>query len=494
MGFRTLAALFCVGAATLLTAPLAHAQDGVWMRAESENFIVYSRGRERPLREAVQQLEHFNDLLHEITRAPRPETPVKLPVYLLRDEEAFRTVWPDVPENTRGYYAYHPESVAAYAIYDDAGWEGGAQQILFHEYTHHFMMQYFRAAYPAWYVEGFAEYLSTAEFERDRTLVGRPSSSRATQLVGRNRRELLPMQAMLGAIPADTEARGMFYAQSWLMVHYTFSAPERTRAFNAYMRNLGGGVDPAQAFESAFGASLDAFRNVLTEYMRGSIPYTVYPNRELAESTVAVTRMPRSADALLLLNARMVRVRGENAALADQIVQEAARFSGDGYAAHSAAYAELSRNPARARELVAPLIEANPEDFEAQYIMGRSYFAEAETAQDGGEAALVQARRHFVRAFRANANHVPTLYYYVRAHNAYPMSDEVLDVLIQAHLLAPQVDEIRFNLAIQLLNARRFQDAANLLGPIAYNPHGGDTAARARRYLESAQRGQMPAP
>jgi hypothetical protein len=82
----------------------------------------------------------------------------------------------------------------------------------------------------------------------------------------------------------------------------------------------------------------------------------------------------------------------------------------------------------------------------------------------------------------------------VRAHNTYPISEEVLDVLIQAHLLAPQVDEIRFNLAIHLLNARRYRDAATLLGPIAFNPHGGDTAVRARRYLESAQRGEMPAP
>ena len=56
----------------------------------------------------------------------------------------------------------------------------------------------------------------------------------------------------------------------------------------------------------------------------------------------------------------------------------------------------------------------------------------------------------------------------------------------------PQVDEIRFNLAIHLLNGRRFSDAAQILGPIAYSPHGGDTAARARRYLEAAQRGEMP--
>lgn len=484
-------ALLCVVAA-LWAAPSAHAQEGAWLRAESENFIVYSRGRERPLREAVQRLEHFNDLLHEITGAARPETPVKLTIHLLRNHYDLLTVWPTAGQSILGFYTYQPESVSAFAIYNDSGWEGVAQQTLFHEYTHHFMMQYFRTAYPSWYVEGFAEYLSTVEFTRGRTMVGKPSFMREASLVGLARMPLLPMQTMLGAMPEGQEERAQFYAQSWLMTHYMFSTPERQRAFNAYMRAIGSGGESVQSFETAFGVSLDEFRRQLGQYMRGTIQYTVYPNRELAEDTITVTRMPRSADDLLLLNARMLRWRGENAELSSQIAEIAAQFPGDAFAARSAAYAELIRNPTRARELVSPLIEADPQDFEAQYLMGRSFFEEAESADGDRDAAMAQARRHFVRAFRANPNHVPTLYYYVRSQSTYPMPDEVLDVLIQAHLLAPQVDEIRFNLAIQLLNSRRFPEAATLLRPIAYNPHGGETAARARRYLEAAQRDEMP--
>lgn len=492
MGVRGVVSLLCVAAAILLTVPQAHAQDGVWMRAESENFIVYSRGRERPLRDAVRSLEHFNDVLHERTGAPRPETPVKLTLYLLRDREALQIVWPGAAHDIAGFYTYQPEQVAAFAISDDRGWQGGAQQVLFHEYAHHFMMQYFHAPYPAWYVEGFAEYMATVDFDHRGTLVGRPSDAREVELVRVARQQLLPMDAVLSGMPAEADARSLFYAQSWLMVHYMFSAPERQSAFNAYMRGIRQGVEPVQAFESAFGMSAGQFRTVLTNYMQGTIQYTVYPNIELEDSAITITRMPRSADDLILQNARLRRLRGDNAELVESIVNQAARFPGDSYAAHSAAYAELLRNPARARELAAPLLEANAQDFEAQYITGRSYFAEAEAAEEGRDAAMAQARRHFVRAFRVNPNHVPTLYYYVRTQNVYPMPDDVLDVLVQAHLLAPQVDEIRFNLAIHLLNGRRFSDAAQILGPIAYSPHGGDTVARARRYLEAAQRGEMP--
>jgi tetratricopeptide (TPR) repeat protein len=487
MGLKQIATLFCLAVAMLLAAPQAHAQ--AWRRAESENFIVYSRSSERSLRDTVQELELFNGVLHDLTGAARPETPVKLSVYLLQDPVALHVVWPSAAPDIAGFYIYQPESVAAFLVHDDMGWRGGAQQVLFHEYTHHFMMQYFSAAYPAWYVEGFAEYLATVQFRGGRTTVGRPGGMRQYQLVEGGPDALLPTEVMLGPVPADTQARGQFYAQSWLMVHYMFSTPERQRALNAYMSGLGNGADPIVSFEPSFGVSLEEFRNVLATYMRGDIPFTIYQNRELEDAAMVVTRMPRSADNLLLLNARLVRTQAPDD-LVDGIVGEAGRFPGDAFATRSAALAELSRNPARARELATPLIEADPQDFEAQYIVGRSYFAEAEAAADGGETAMAQARRHFVRAFRANPQHVPTLYYYVRAQENQEVTEELIDVLIQAHLLAPQVAEIRLNLAIQLLNAQRFEEAALLLGPIAYNPHGGDAAGAARHYLEIAQRNQ----
>ena len=48
-----------------------------------------------------------------------------------------------------------------------------ADVILFHEYVHHFMLQHFSVAYPAWFVEGYAELFSNTRFERDGTIVDR---------------------------------------------------------------------------------------------------------------------------------------------------------------------------------------------------------------------------------------------------------------------------------------------------------------------------------
>ena len=58
------------------------------------------------------------------------------------------------------------------------------QQVLFHEYTHHFMFQHFSAAYPSWYVEGFAETAATIVMKPDGSFhLGNPPQYRSDAAV-----------------------------------------------------------------------------------------------------------------------------------------------------------------------------------------------------------------------------------------------------------------------------------------------------------------------
>ena len=66
---------------------------------------------------------------------------------------------PATPAKPAGAIAVVPRNTGTDGVFT-------GQLVLFHEYAHHFMLQYAPAAYPAWYVEGFAEVVSTASFER----------------------------------------------------------------------------------------------------------------------------------------------------------------------------------------------------------------------------------------------------------------------------------------------------------------------------------------
>lgn len=176
----------------------------------------------------------------------------------------------------------------------------------------------------------------------------------------------------------------------------------------------------------------------------------------------------------------------------------AERHPDDPYARRALARVALLRNdPAAARAALAPLVEGESQDVEALYLMGASYLTEARAGEASAFAeAAAPGRRYFARAFRLDATHTPTLYGYAETYVAGPsaMPDGPLDVLTQAHLLAPQVPDIRVRLGFELMRAGRFGEAGPVLAPVAYSPHQSALARQARLLLEAAQQGVVPSP
>lgn len=163
------------------TATNAFAQDGAWLRAETPGFIVYSTGAETRVRGVAEDLEAFDALLRRMTQTTAPRSPTKLEIYLFNGPGQYQEAFPGDSSSIRGRYGARPDIIAAYAIFEDRVGMG-AQDVLFHEYAHHFMYQYFANIYPAWYVEGFAEFASTVAFEDNRIVIGRVVPTRADWL------------------------------------------------------------------------------------------------------------------------------------------------------------------------------------------------------------------------------------------------------------------------------------------------------------------------
>ena len=62
----------------------------------------------------------------------------------------------------------------------------------------------------------------------------------------------------------------MFYAQSWLAVHYLQSTPGMGKKFGQYMKLLKTGVKSVDAFETAFEMTPDEFGKVLRSYYKAN--------------------------------------------------------------------------------------------------------------------------------------------------------------------------------------------------------------------------------
>lgn len=487
--------LFGMAVATLLfvcVTPQSAAEEGRWLRAESTNFIIYSEGAERDLVATVLDLERFDAVLRTLLPPPSAEVGSPLEVYLLGGRRSLARVWPGVSADVAGFYTATPQLVAAFAIM--SGRALPAREVLFHEYAHHYMLQHFVQPFPAWFVEGLAEFTQTTRFEEGRAVVGEYSDARAPYLVSGG---WLDGDEMFGSASHrfSPEQTARFYAQSWLAVHYLETSPEGARRLRDYLAALGSGSTPEAAFEPAFGVTMNQFNVDLRRYVRGNLPLLSVRTAMIDAHSVETMRLPEAADDLLPLTLQMRRSPDEEeiADISARVERAAAGHAGDPYAMRAQASAALMReDPSSARAILEPLLAADALDREALYLMGSSYLVEARMAgQVDPTAIMQQARRYFARSFRIAPNHYQTLYGYAQTFPL-PLDSTQLDVLVRAHLLAPQVAEISLNTARALLSAGRRDEATSLLETVAYAPHGGGASEHARAMLDTARRGEPP--
>lgn len=465
-----------------------------WLRAETPRFIIYSNGPETRLREIAHDLESFDAWLGRLTNAGPSNSPLKLEVFIFRGPDLFYEALARRDTDIAGFYFAEPELVASTAFFHDN--EGlDAQTVLFHEYAHHYMFAHFANAYPAWYIEGFAEFVSTMSFERDRVVVGRAAGVRVAWLVDGHWK---PMDWLLTTDPnsLNDEDTARFYAQSWLFTHYLSLTPGKIELFRNYILQWRQGADPVATFQATFGRTVDQMQTDLHAYYNAG-PHALGYNRPAAveHSEAQVTTMPDSAGSLIALWSRARRYVPEDsrASFAATVRQRVAAAPQDRFSQMLLARVEAtSGDHQAARALLDTYLAAHADDVEATFLMGLSYFNDAQDAGgDAAIAALAHARHYFVAANRLDQNYVPALYRYAASFNGVSMSNEQManttNVALLAHEIAPQVSQIGFLAAQWLMSQDRAGEAVPILRAIAYDPHGGEGATQALDLLHQAE-------
>src|SRR4051812_8771752 len=212
-----------------------------WYEATSNNFVVYSEGSEQQARDFAARLERFRFLLKQVRHVPGDQVSGRLRVFLLQSQEAVGRMAGG--DGIVGYYVSDARGLMLVgtrrresdlsdvrSAHETAAYVIDPENVLFHEYTHHFTFQYFPATYPVWYSEGFAEFWgTTAILPGDVVEVGAPANHRYPTL---NSRSWLPLDTLLRAHNyAELGAGDIFqlYAEGWLLVRYLFDHPDRQR-------------------------------------------------------------------------------------------------------------------------------------------------------------------------------------------------------------------------------------------------------------------------
>lgn len=479
-----------VGISMLLSAWPASAE---WLEAETAHFVVRGDGDERWIRDYARQLELFDQALRYIRKVEdRPELHAnRVHVYVL----ANTAVVSDLCNcrNVAGFYkprvgnsiAFTPRSAGNGTVNGM-----GADNVLFHEYTHHFVFQNFPAAYPAWFIEGFAEFNGSAEVRRDGSVsLGRPANYRAGGLArGRTMsvRELMDGTGVRRMAPSD---RNAFYARAWVLTHYLTFEQSRAGQLSKYLRLVQGGTASLAAAEQSFG-DLRALDSALNAYARSSklSAYEISAEK-LNAGEIKVRRMSAGEAAMMPLAIQSVNRMSPDRALKllPDARRRAAPFAADAAAQTILADLEFDAgNLAEAEAAADRAIARDPRAVQALLRKGHIRVRQARASRVADPAVWKEARSWFIRANRDDPDFATPLYHFYQSFliaRERP-TENALDALERAFFLSPQDGVLRRMAITHYLREDRREDARAALLPLAFDPHQVDPTNRAGRMLE----------
>ena len=459
-----------------------------WQVAETAHFRLHGGVDARLLADRAVLLEDFHALLVRATGRNLPEGAPRLDVFLV-DRIEDMPPRQKLPPGAAGYYLADAGRISAVALAHAPGGTTGlsAPELLLHEYAHHFMLGAGRFAYPAWYVEGFAEYFATAQFSPRKITLGQASAARREALAAGR---WLPMDRLLARTPDLSRGQdaAMFYAQSWLLTHYMVRTPAMRAPFAAYLRAHAAGADPVEAFRTHVDPDLAGFEARLRRYLAGEAGYSSFDRSGAQPARVRLVALSPEASRLmpLLVGLEHGGSGPDSGEMLETVRARVGAEPADPFARRTLALAELEANRlAEAVPLLDGLLAQMPDD--PDLLRWRAQAARAERTPAG----QAMAQELLGRALSVAPSDWRVLHAYARSQRGVggSLPNHALDALLKAHMLAPQVSEIVLDTALALSQAGRMTEAAQVLEPLAWAPHGGPASDIAQRMLARARAG-----
>lgn len=454
-----------------------------WTRAETRHFVFFSSGQPAELETFAIEAEKFDAMLRARFNIPEDEIVNRLTIYVLPDGASVAKLMGDPNSGLAGFYKASPEGSFAVSNRDraDSKFESSGQQVLFHEYTHHFFSRYLPAAYPVWLGEGFAEYYSTTTFKKDGTYTyGAPVWGRAYGLVEGKQ---IPIRTILfnGTEGMDARTADIFYGRSWLFTHSMMSTPEGLKTLDTYIADLNHGLDPKEAAQKDFG-DLDALDKAVEKMERQ--PLTMFTSKlpVTFDAGYVAVRLDEPQSRLIELQLQR-RAQEDKVPARDALRALAAAYPGRADVLYELAEAEYDvarQTTGEAAENVALAETETAADrvLAIQPGHARANVLKAEVMLDrygSKDGNYIAARKYLVKANRADTDDPLPLYLYYQsyAQNGEHPPEIALDGLYQSFSRAKEVTDFRIALAYALVDERRYDEAIQLVRFLAGDPHGG---------------------
>lgn len=480
-------------AAALFAAAPAQA---AWYRAASKHFVIYANENPKELQAFAAKLERFDQAARISMSMADPEVGDgnRLTVFVVPTENDVHLIMGNKKAWQAGFYTGRVQGSLAYVPRRTES-NDDPDAIFFHEYTHHLMMQDLDRPYPEWYVEGFAEFLSTAKFDNDGSVwFGQPLQSRAYSLLNMNPPSFEQLAAGLQGKMTDLDLDA-FYGRSWLLTHYLLLEPKRSGQLARYINAIAKGEPSMQAAKEVFG-NLKQLDGELNKYVTERMLAFKIGGQRITIGNIDVQPLSAGGAAVIMSRAKVkYGYEGDAAeALAGEVHAIESHYPGDELVESTLAEAELDAGHPEAAEAAAgKALAANPHDTEAMVLKARAIEGKAKDADgDSRKNLFEQARQEFIAANKIDTEDPEPLYdyYWSYLQEGIRPTDNAIAALHYASDLAPQDIGVRMNSAIAYVEDGKFKEASDTLKVVAYSPHAGEAADAAKRVIGDLKAGK----
>lgn len=463
---------------------IAHAE---WWEAETAHFVVKSKASEAETRAYAIELEQFDRVLRSLQGMPIEEADIgranKPTIYRFGHANDLAKIYGAPGSGVAGFFISRAGGSVGFAPTDsdrqttrraaesvvDSRTELSPRTVLFHEYTHYFMMQHFPGAYPRWYVEGFAELMATTRIESGKAHVGDPPQHRAYQIFQLSD---FPLEKMLDPAYKLSGTDGLqHYATGWLLTHYLSFDPELREKLRAYLKALAR-EEPGLETAKRYLGDLKPLESELRRYKRGPFPgFDI--SMSVAAPKIALRKLAPDEEGVMQQEMRLARgplSRADAKDLVSDLERSSAGGGGGANALLLLGQAQLAANEfVDAAKSGAAATDADPRNPAAWLI--RSEAALGGSSSEPAKAT--DARLYATEAAKLDRNDPRPLIAYYRSYVAAGETPDATAVtaLETAYPRSGSDSNYRLLLTHSLLVREKLPLARRILRPVAFRGH-----------------------
>ena len=245
----------------------AGAKEKTWVQVRSSHFtVITDLGEERGI-EVARHCEQMRAAFHLLMNKAKTDDPTPLLIFALDGEKEVDRVLGRPKAKHTGLFL--PREGKSFILVDASS---DPRRAVYHEYIHELLNANSSSAVPTWFEEGFAEYFSTLQVSARETKLGLVPIGELQFL--RHNGKLMRLSDLF-AVRQDSKlynqngpTQAMFYAESWLLVHYIFDHNMISHAEPLFSR-VARGQSLSIAIPAEFGVSTTQLESDLLAYAKG---------------------------------------------------------------------------------------------------------------------------------------------------------------------------------------------------------------------------------